>query len=665
MVSNEGRLSSSIISQRIQSKALSVAWLVRLQMGSVQSQPTAPTGPTQTPKLGGLCPQGTANICCMSKSKRFKSRKQESTEIYEPTGGESRLDHFTEKATDPRPSMVAATVATQWKHGSVKKQPLCEKPSIVSFSDDSLLNEDVNYNLSEQSHEVLEQIIRCFPFPVSPPDQPKLQARQKLSIGRTVSNDPTVLLSDHPSAKEIHSDGIKSLEAPPTAQARGWGVRKRQLGAFLSRRLNSDDSTQVVARKSDNNNMNTLCDKDEKRGALGRLCQVLASLLAKKKRPESKVNGSSSASLLCSCVRRRSSVVSEVADDSVNEYHDHPSVSRAVHNSVHEMLQIHVDDHQVMPSCSAPMEFRHLLKASLLQVSVDTMAITALPLDCWLKERLKNWVQLSGHEGTIVPATNHTLWKKQPPGNNIEAEAYQKIMADPSLKGLTPKFFKEMVHNNESFIEMQDLLSQFPNTRERAVMDIKVGCRTFLESEVANTTKRKDLYKKMVDIDPNEPTDEERQVEAITKLRYMQFRERESSTSSLGFRIEAAQLPGGKLEKSFKKVRTKAQVLDTFNHFFGKRREEIKAQLAARLKEMRNGIERSDFFRKHEVVGSSILIIFDDVRTGAWIIDFAKSIPVPEDLSLDHRTGWKLGNHEDGYLLGLDNLIQILEWEWN
>ncbi|CAD5208981.1 unnamed protein product [Bursaphelenchus xylophilus] len=571
MVSNEGRLSSSIISQRIQSKALSVAWLVRLQMGSVQSQPTAPTGPTQTPKLGGLCPQGTANICCMSKSKRFKSRKQESTEIYEPTGGESRLDHFTEKATDPRPSMVAATVATQWKHGSVKKQPLCEKPSIVSFSDDSLLNEDVNYNLSEQSHEVLEQIIRCFPFPVSPPDQPKLQARQKLSIGRTVSNDPTVLLSDHPSAKEIHSDGIKSLEAPPTAQARGWGVRKRQLGAFLSRRLNSDDSTQVVARKSDNNNMNTLCDKDEKRGALGRLCQV----------------------------------------------------------------------------------------------SVDTMAITALPLDCWLKERLKNWVQLSGHEGTIVPATNHTLWKKQPPGNNIEAEAYQKIMADPSLKGLTPKFFKEMVHNNESFIEMQDLLSQFPNTRERAVMDIKVGCRTFLESEVANTTKRKDLYKKMVDIDPNEPTDEERQVEAITKLRYMQFRERESSTSSLGFRIEAAQLPGGKLEKSFKKVRTKAQVLDTFNHFFGKRREEIKAQLAARLKEMRNGIERSDFFRKHEVVGSSILIIFDDVRTGAWIIDFAKSIPVPEDLSLDHRTGWKLGNHEDGYLLGLDNLIQILEWEWN
>lgn len=77
------------------------------------------------------------------------------------------------------------------------------------------------------------------------------------------------------------------------------------------------------------------------------------------------------------------------------------------------------------------------------------MAITALPLDCWLKERLKNWVQLSGHEGTIVPASNHTLWKKQPANNNNEAEAYHKIMEDDHLRGLTPKFFKEMVHNNE------------------------------------------------------------------------------------------------------------------------------------------------------------------------------------------------------------------------
>lgn len=63
-----------------------------------------------------------------------------------------------------------------------------------------------------------------------------------------------------------------------------------------------------------------------------------------------------------------------------------------------------------------------------------------------------------------------------------------------------------------------------------------------MESEVSNTTKRTDLYKKMVDLAPDEPNSEEHSEKAITKLRYMQFREKESSTASLGFRIEAAQV---------------------------------------------------------------------------------------------------------------------------
>ncbi|VDN25081.1 unnamed protein product [Gongylonema pulchrum] len=102
------------------------------------------------------------------------------------------------------------------------------------------------------------------------------------------------------------------------------------------------------------------------------------------------------------------------------------------------------------------------------------MAVTALPLDCWLKERLKNWVQLSGHEGTIVPATDHTLWKKRTGSDYNEGDAYRSLMNDPALDGFVARYYREVKYKNESFIEIEDLTALFDNP---AIMDIKMGTR--------------------------------------------------------------------------------------------------------------------------------------------------------------------------------------------
>lgn len=60
-----------------------------------------------------------------------------------------------------------------------------------------------------------------------------------------------------------------------------------------------------------------------------------------------------------------------------------------------------------------------------------------------------------------------------------------------------------------------------------------------------------------------------------------------------------------------------------------------------------------------QVVGSSLFMIYDDHNVGVWLIDFAKTYPVPPGIVVNHRRPWVQGNHEEGLLYGLDQLISV------
>lgn len=241
--------------------------------------------------------------------------------------------------------------------------------------------------------------------------------------------------------------------------------------------------------------------------------------------------------------------------------------------------------------------------------------------------------------------------------DDSEVLAYQLISQEPKTSQIVPAYLGLREMQSQHYIELQDLLAGF---KDPCVMDIKLGSRTFLESEVSNKTLRPDLYQKMIAVDASAPTQAEHESQSITKLRYMLFRESLSSSHSKGFRIEALRLRGRPPVKDLKTCRSSEQISQTIEQFLAARRS-VQKELIKRLKNMRLVMEQSAFFNSHEIVGSSIFIVYDDHRVGAWLIDFAKSRQLPPQLSVNHRSPWSPGNREEGLLHGMDELIRAFE----
>ncbi|CRK90100.1 CLUMA_CG003818, isoform A [Clunio marinus] len=268
------------------------------------------------------------------------------------------------------------------------------------------------------------------------------------------------------------------------------------------------------------------------------------------------------------------------------------------------------------------------------------------------------WVQLAGHQGNFKAGTEGTVLKKMTPKEEI---CFQKLMEDV-LRPYVPEFRGVVNGDDEDesqYIQLQDLLSDF--NKPCCVMDCKIGVRTYLEEELLKAKEkqklRKDMYEKMIQIDPNAPTEEEHKAKGVTKPRYMVWRETISSTANLGFRIEGIKKDDLK-SKDFKTIKSRDEVKEMFKEFCNGYPHALPKYIQ-RLKAIRATLEHSEFFKSHEIIGSSLLFLHDRKHASCWLIDFAKTGTLPENKKITHSKCWEVGNHEDGYLIGLNNIIEI------
>ncbi|XP_060908305.1 inositol-trisphosphate 3-kinase B [Labrus mixtus] len=267
------------------------------------------------------------------------------------------------------------------------------------------------------------------------------------------------------------------------------------------------------------------------------------------------------------------------------------------------------------------------------------------------------WIQLAGHAGSFKAGANGRILKKH---CDCEQRCLSLLMRDV-LRPFVPGYHGDVEKDGQKYNQMEDLLAEFDFP---CVMDCKMGVRTYLEEELTKARKkpspRPDMYQKMIEVDPEAPTPEENEQKVVTKPRYMQWRETISSTATLGFRIEGVKKEDGTVNRDFKKTKTRDQVTAAFQDFVKGNKDILNCYLT-RLKEITDTLEISPFFKAHEVIGSSLLFVHDSKgRAKVWMIDFGKTTPLPEGDELTHRASWVEGNREDGYLIGLDSMLDII-----
>lgn len=278
-----------------------------------------------------------------------------------------------------------------------------------------------------------------------------------------------------------------------------------------------------------------------------------------------------------------------------------------------------------------------------------------------------------GQTPTILKELDEAEWMLYKEVAEYAEDPVQEVV--PVFHGVVERLAADGV-SVMKYLRMANVLHSFSRP---TVVDVKIGIRTHLEAECENPKLRSDLYTRMVELYPWELNEADHAKKGITKAKWMGARDSNTTIGTLGFRIDGIAGDGGspslvkELKKSVKSVTDQAAAATFFQRFIELAAMDpesheyfvspscIARQLRNQLAHVLSALESSLFVRRHEFIGTSILLVADRFgRSGVFWIDFAKSTSVPNGMQLTHRAKWVMGNHEDGIIQGIEKMLETL-----
>jgi len=285
--------------------------------------------------------------------------------------------------------------------------------------------------------------------------------------------------------------------------------------------------------------------------------------------------------------------------------------------------------------------------------------------------KTKSVVQAAGHQDSLQQEIDDDRYILKP-YDDAEREHYEKVWScnsEAELQKYIGGYHGVAYVEDTKCIKLTNLLR---GHRSPCVMDCKLGLRTFKEEEVKNNKPRADLYQKLLKMDPEAPTEEETASKTCTKCKYLSTRDSVSSSTSLGMRIEGvASMEGVRVDQEdLKTLQGDDNVLQTLmlvlpvpvpgnTECTRRMRLVLVRQIVEQLEGLLDAVVKSGFIRTHELIGTSCLFVVSREKASLHLIDFAKTSALEDGVSIDHRSTWQRGNHEDGFILGIENLLRL------